>query len=134
MTTEKITKNDYYNTLIAILKGDTTQFDLHKDDLIAFCMREKELLAKKAESAKASAAKRKAAPDELCEELLRVLNDEYANIHEVVGRCAHPDMTVGKAQYRLNKMAEQGLVRKGDTLIYNTETRKPSKRVGYAKA
>lgn len=133
MTTVKITKREKLDTLIGLLDG-TLSFDddaVDCDMLIAFCEHEKELLDKKAASAKASAAKKKAESDELCDAVLAALTDEYSSIPEIAARVEFEGATVGKVQNRLNKLAASGQAQKAQAKVDGGEGTKARKIVVY---
>lgn len=127
--TTRITKRDNFNTIIGIVKGEVTEFDATA--LVEFCENEIVLLEKKAASAKAAAAKRKAESDELTEVVLSVLTDEFATITEVTGKIDGPDVTPSKVSYRLNKLVENGQAEKSEVAVPATDGGKARKLVAY---
>lgn len=131
MTTVKITKKEKLETLKAILKGDLAIENADVDVLIAYCDREMELLAKKAQSAKAAAAKKREKADELYEAVKAILPDSYASIPDIAALVDHPDATIGKIQSRLNKMYKEGLLDKAQAKRADDESEKPRKCVVY---
>lgn len=131
MTTVKMTKREKLETLKAILEGEVLVEDTNTEVLIAFCDREMELLAKKAESAKVAAAKRREKTDELYDAVLAVLTPDYAAIPDILALVDHPDATLGKVQSRLNKIFANGLAEKAQAKVEGDEGSKARKCVVY---
>ena len=108
MTITKITKKDYFNSIIATLNGEAA--DLSVEDMVAFCEKEIGLLDNRAIKAKERAAQKKADGDELQALVLSVLTDEPATRNEVFDRVvetgkAPEDVSVAKVGYRLTALA-----------------------------
>ena len=131
-TTTKITKANYYDAIIeAMTTGETP---IAPEDIVAFCEREKEQLAHKAEKAKERAATKKIEGDALRDAVQAALTTELSTIADITARVEGEEVTVGKVQYRLNSLVAAGLATKGEVSIPATETTKARKVVGFAIA
>lgn len=106
MTKEKkITKRDNFTAIAAILA------DAGREDLAEVMNHEIELLDKKAEKAKETAAKKNAASDALAEAVQNALTDEFATIADITAKVSVEDAEVStaKVQYRLNNLVKIGV-------------------------
>ena len=92
---EKMTKNEMYS-LIAELCADNA-------DVVAFCENEKAALAKKAEKAKARAAEKRAAGDELYAAVLDCVGSELITAEAILDMLEGEDLTVAKVRARLSQ-------------------------------
>lgn len=129
MEKTRVTKKDCFNAIIDIL------MDVENSaELVAFCEKEIAQLEKKAESAKAAAAKKKAAADVLTEAVAAALTDEFATIAEITERVEGDEVTSSKVQYRLNKLAECGRAVKGEVTVSGGEGTKSRKLVAFKGA
>ena len=115
-TNIKVTKKERYEQCIAALAKADIDADL-RNDLIDFAKHEIELLESKAAKAKETAAKNKAAIDETAEGIKGALTNELQTINEIVAKINDPDVTVGKAQYRLRMLVENGDAEKEEVTI-----------------
>ena len=106
MTTVKITKKDYYNAIIALARGEEVAVDV--DSIVAFCEKEINALATRAEKAKERAAEKRAEGDELQAAVLAALTDEPATRQDVAARIEGEDVTVAKVGYRLTQLVKAG--------------------------
>ena len=123
----KITKKDNYNSIIKVLSS----LDADYSDLIDFCEAQITQLDKKAAKAKDAAAKKKDETDTLCDAIVAVLTDELTSIPDITEKVEGEDITLGKVQYRLNKLVGLGLAEKGDITIPGGEGVKTRKVVGF---
>lgn len=123
----KITKKDNYNSIIKVLSS----LDADYSDLIDFCEAQIAQLDKKAAKAKDAAAKKKDETDTLCDAIVAVLTDELTSIPDITEKVEGEDITLGKVQYRLNKLVGLGLAEKGDITIPGGEGVKTRKVVGF---
>ena len=119
----KITKKEMYTNIMNLLKDN--------DAIVAFCEHEIELLDKKAVKAKETAAKKRAAGDELTEAVASVLTDEFQTIADVTAQIEGEDVTSAKVQYRLNALVKAGEAEKGEVVIEGGEGKKARKVVAY---
>ena len=123
----KITKKDNYNSIIKVLSS----LDADYSDLIDFCEAQIAQLDKKAAKAKDAAVKKKDETDTLCDAIVAVLTDELTSIPDITEKVEGEDITLGKVQYRLNKLVGLGLAEKGDITIPGGEGVKTRKVVGF---
>lgn len=126
-TEKKITKRDNFNEIIEILE------DADRQDLIDVMKHEIELLDKKAASAKAVAAKKRATADSLMDAVLAALTPEPSLIADIADRVVADDVSIAKVTYRLRKLEEAGSATK-TTLSVGGEGVKSRKLVAYALA
>lgn len=137
-STTKITKRDRYveiADLVALAKEQGFEgFDF--EGLTEFCEKEIDALARKAEKAKETAAKKKAESDELTDIVLSELTDELEPIADIVVRVAahegYEDVTGAKVSYRLSALSKEGKATKGEVVIPATETSKKRTVVAYS--
>ena len=130
--TQKITKRDKLNALIALLNGEAVE--IATSDLVDFCTNEIALLDKKAAKAKETAAKKKAESDELTDTIAALLTDEYQTIADITAQIDDEDVTVHKTSYRLTQLAKSGVAVKSEVSIPGTNGQKARKVVAYALA
>lgn len=131
MTTVKITKKDYYNAIIALARGEEVAVDV--DSIVAFCEKEINALATRAEKAKERAAEKRAEGDELQAAVLAALTDEPATRQDVAARIEGEDVTVAKVGYRLTQLVKAGHAVKEDLTVVG-EDGKNKKVAGYRLA
>lgn len=131
MTTVKITKKDYYNAIIALARGEEVAVDV--DSIVAFCEKEINALATRAEKAKERAAEKRAEGDELQAAVLAALTDEPATRQDVAARIEGEDVTVAKVGYRLTQLVKAGHAVKEDLVVVG-EDGKNKKVAGYRLA
>jgi DNA replication initiation complex subunit (GINS family) len=101
---EKMTKNEMFS-LIEELCADNA-------DVVAFCEAEKAALAKKAEKAKARAAEKRAAGDELYAAVLECVGSEPITAEAVLDMIDGEDLTVAKVRARLSQGVKNGVLAK----------------------
>lgn len=114
---EKITKRQMFEAIIRWADGEVLSYtdkdgevvEVEVDALRVFAEHEIQLLDKKAEKAKESAAKRKK-EDPLYDAVKFALNDEFKTIADITEDlvAAGHDVTVAKVTYRLSKLVEAG--------------------------
>ena len=106
MTTNKTTKKDFYNAIIALAEGNA--IDIATDDIVAFANKEIAALERKAAKAKETAAKKKSEDDPIMAAVLEVLeaNDDFLTIPAVTAAIGVEDYTTSKVQYRLNALVK----------------------------
>lgn len=121
--TNKITKKEMYTNIMNLLSDN--------EAIVAFCEHEIELLDKKAVKAKETAAKKKAAGDELTDAVASVLNDEFQTIADVTAQIEGEDVTNAKVQYRLNALVKAGAAEKAEVTLEGTDGKKARKVVAY---
>ena len=106
MTKEKkVTKRDNFTEIASILA------EAGREDLAQVMNHEIELLDKKAEKAKETAAKKNAASDALAEAVQNALTDEFATIADITAKVntENSDVSTAKVQYRLNNLVKNGV-------------------------
>ena len=116
----KMTKNEMYS-LIAELCADNA-------DVVAFCENEQAKLAAKAEKAKARAAEKRAAGDELYAVVIDCVGSEPITAEAVLDMLEGEDLTVAKVRARLS----QGV--KNEVLVKETLKVEGKAKVHYKKA
>ena len=121
--TNKITKKEMYTNIMNLLSDN--------EAIVAFCEHEIELLDKKAVKAKETAAKKKAAGDELTDAVASVLNDEFQTIADVTAQIDGEDVTNAKVQYRLNALVKAGAAEKAEVTLEGTDGKKARRVVAY---
>ena len=125
----KITKKMNYEAIIAYINGEDTI--ISEAQMIDFCEAQIAQLDKKAAKAKDAAAKKKDETDTLCDAIVAALTDELTSIPDITEKVEGEDITLGKVQYRLNKLVGLGLAEKGDITIPGGEGIKTRKVVGF---
>lgn len=119
MTKEKkVTKRDNFTAIAAILA------DAGREDLAEVMNHEIELLDKKAEKAKETAAKKNAANDALAEAVQNALTDEFATIAEITAAISgeFEEASTSKVQYRLNNLVKNGVAVKEQVKVGEGES------------
>ena len=106
--TEKMTKKDYFNELVALAT------DAGRTDLADFCNTQIDQLDKKAEKAKQTAAKKKV-EDPYVDVVFNALTHELATADEIVDIIGDENFTASKARARLKKLVDAGTIIK-DTI------------------
>ena len=135
MENTKITKTQKLNALIAILDNadidavtvlaGEAEVEVTKEDLIAYCEKEIEALAKKAAKAKENAAKKKS-EDALLALVQEALAEEPQTIADITVKVAeaNADATTAKVTARLTKLVNAGIAVKSDVSIAGTDGKK----------
>lgn len=116
----KVTKRDMFMAVRESAEAGIISFsneDLTVDALIEWCDKEIAALDRKAETAKAKAAEKKAAGDALRERVYEVLGSEPMTIAEVTEAIGDEEVSTNKVAYRLNSLVDLGLVEKNDAKI-----------------
>lgn len=116
----KITKRDMFMAVREAAEAEAISFsneELTFDALIEWCDKEIASLDRKAETAKAKAAEKKAAGDALRERVYEVLGSEPMTIAEVTEAIGDEEVSTNKVAYRLNVLVDLGLVEKNDAKI-----------------
>lgn len=120
----KITKRDIFNAILFAAENDGLvlgETEVSMEDVIAEMEKQIASLDKKAETAKAKAAEKKAAGDELRERVFAVVGFEPMTIAEVTEALGDPEVSANKVTYRLNALAEAGLVEKGEAKVAGSD-------------
>ena len=120
MNTTKITKRDNLNSLTLLLQTakDANIDGFDYDALNSYVANEIVLLDKKAESAKARAAKSKEEGDALRDEIFGLLNaDEFITIPAIIKTIGRKDVTPQKVTARLTQLVKLGKVEKSEVSV-----------------
>lgn len=135
MENTKITKTQKLNALIAILDNadidavtvpaGEAEVEVTKEDLIAYCEKEIEALAKKAAKAKENAAKKKA-KDPLLDLVQDALTEKPQTIADITVKVteADADATTAKVTARLTKLVNAGVAVKSDVSVAGADGKK----------
>jgi hypothetical protein len=133
--TIKITKTQKLNALIAILENadidavtvtaGEAEVEVTKEDLVEYCEKEIEALAKKAAKAKETAAKKKA-EDPLLDIVKAALTSEPQTIADIATKVAevNADATTAKVTARLTKLINAGEAVRSEVSVPNSEGKK----------
>ena len=125
----KITKKVVLEAIIEAAKnGAEFGEKVTAEDVITYATKTIEQLDAKNERAKAKAAEKKAAGDEVTEKIAEVLDGEYATIDEIVEK-VDADVTRAKVAARLGKLIKEGVAVKAQV-----KTEDGRKVMAYAKA
>lgn len=117
MSTVKITKRERYESIMALCEtvGAVEGFDM--DGIVAFCQKEVDALAARAQKAKDRAAEKRAEGDELQSAVLEALTDELATRQEITDRIEGEDISVAKVGYRLTTLVKAGKAVKEEVTV-----------------
>lgn len=136
----KMTKKNVFDALINFANGGELGYEtkegfvkIENDALREFATHEIALLDSKAAKAKESAAKKRAAGDELTEAVAAVLTDEFQVIADVAAQIEGEDVTNAKVQYRLNALVKAGKAEKAEVVVEGANG-KNRKVMGYRAA
>lgn len=103
MAEVKMTKAMWYDEIRTVVEASEAE---NKDEMLAFIDRQVELLAEKAEKAKARAAAKKTEGDELREVVKSVLTDELQTIDDIAAQIEGEDITKAKITARLTQLVK----------------------------
>ena len=120
----KITKRDMFMAVRESAEAGIISFsneELTVDALIEWCDKEIAALDRKAETAKAKAAEKKAAGDALRERVYEVLGSEPMTIAEVTEAIGDEEVSTNKVAYRLNALVELGMAEKNDAKVSGSD-------------
>lgn len=120
----KITKRDMFMAVRESAEAGIISFsneELTVDALIEWCDKEIATLDRKAETAKAKAAEKKAAGDVLRERVYEVLGSEPMTIAEVTEAIGDEEVSTNKVAYRLNALVELGMAEKNDAKVSGSD-------------
>ena len=133
--TIKITKTQKLNAIIAILDNadinsivipvGEDEVEVTKEDLVEYCEKEIEALAKKAAKAKETAAKKKA-EDPLLDIVKAALTSEPQTIADIATKVVevNADATTAKVTNRLIKLVNAGEAVRSEVSVANSEGKK----------
>ena len=118
MSTVKITKRERYESIMALCEtvGAVEGFDM--DGIVAFCQKEVDALAARAQKAKDRSAEKRAEGDELQAAVLKALTDELATRQEIADRVDPSyEASVAKIGYRLTSLVKAGKAIKEEVTV-----------------
>ena len=132
MTEKKVTKREKYEAIRNFVETGVLEV-VTKEEIAEFCTKEIEALDKKAAKAKETAAKKKSEIDRLAILAAEALTDEFEVVATITERIDFEGVSPQKVVYRLNKLAENGQVEKGELSVGGGEGQKARKLVAFRK-
>ena len=108
---KKMTKKEYYDLIKNIIEGANIA---EKNELIEFINKQIAQIDAKAEKAKAKAAEKRAAGDELREVIKTILTNELQTADEINNKIENEEVTRAKVIARLSQLVKNGEVEKTD--------------------
>ena len=114
-----MTKRDKYELVKGVLENSDVE---DRDMLIEFVEKQIDMIDTKAEKAKARAAAKKEAGDELRATIKSVLTNEYQSADEITQRVAIEGVTRAKVIARLGQLVKLGEVEKADAKTEDNRT------------
>lgn len=120
---DKITDKKIYEEIIAAVAGERS-LNLDPEMVSTWAQRKISQIDNKAERARETAAAKRADPDELTNDLLHALTDDYSTIGDIATRLSYPTR-VAKIAYRLNNLSKDPTsgVEKGKVVLNTNEGR-----------
>ena len=125
MAEVKITKTQMFEAIKAVIEASEAP---EKEEMVVFIEHQVELIANKAEKAKAKAATKKVEADEMEQAVAAVLTAELQTVDEIVAQVEGEEVTRAKVVARLKKLVEAGVAAKDSVKV------EKSKRVAYRLA
>lgn len=125
MAEVKVTRAQMFAEIKAVVEASDVA---GKEEMIKFIDHQVELIASKAEKAKAKAATKKAEADEMEQAVAAVLTAELQTVDEIVAQVEGEEVTRAKVVARLKKLVEAGVAAKDSVKV------EKSKRVAYRLA
>lgn len=125
--TTKITDRAIYEAI-----ANETWDSIEAETLKTWAEKKIAQLDHKAAKARETAAAKRAAGDELTDEILNVVSQEFQTIADIAANIDGEDVTVSKIAYRLNAAAKEGKLEKGEVVIEGDG--KKRRVVAYKKA
>lgn len=107
MAEVKITKAQMFGMIKEVVEASDVA---EKEDMVAFLDKQVELLASKAEKARAKAAEKKVEGDALRDAVEAVLTETPQTIAEITAQIEGEDVTVHKVTARLTQLVKAGIV------------------------
>ena len=108
----KITEKTIYKAIV-----DGTLDTLDVDTVVAWAEKKIAQLEHKAAKAKETAAAKRAEGDALKSAVLEAVTGEFQTIADIAACIDGEDVTVSKVSYRLNALAKEGLIEKGELAL-----------------
>lgn len=122
MEEKKLTKRDYYNEILDILKS--TDLTDETSALVDFVNNQINTLDKRAEKAKERAAEKRAEGDELRETVKGVLTSDFQTVEDILNALDDEEITKAKVIARLTQLVTLGEAEKTDVKSDDGKTRK----------
>lgn len=124
MEEKRLTKKDYYALIKEVLETSDVEA---KSELLAFVEKQVEMIENKAEKAKARAAEKKIAGDELREAVKSVLTNEFQTADAITSQVDGEEVTRAKVISRLGQLVKNGEAEKTDVKTEDNRTVKAYK-------
>lgn len=124
MEEKRLTKKDYYALIKEVLEASDVEA---KSELLAFVEKQVEMIENKAEKAKARAAEKKIAGDELREAVKSVLTNEFQTADAITSQVDGEEVTRAKVISRLGQLVKNGEAEKTDVKTEDNRTVKAYK-------
>ena len=124
MEEKRLTKKDYYALIKEVLEASDIEA---KSELLTFVEKQVEMIENKAEKAKARAAEKKIAGDELREAVKSVLTNEFQTADAITSQVDGEEVTRAKVISRLGQLVKNGEAEKTDVKTEDNRTVKAYK-------
>ena len=124
MEEKRLTKKDYYALIKEVLEASDVEA---KSELLTFVEKQVEMIENKAEKAKARAAEKKIAGDELREAVKSVLTNEFQTADAITSQVDGEEVTRAKVISRLGQLVKNGEAEKTDVKTDDNRTVKAYK-------
>ena len=124
MEEKRLTKKDYYALIKEVLEASDVEA---KSELLAFVEKQVEMIENEAEKAKARAAEKKIAGDELKEAVKSVLTNEFQTADAITSQVDGEEVTRAKVISRLGQLVKNGEAEKTDVKTEDNRTVKAYK-------
>ena len=124
MEEKRLTKKDYYALIKEVLEASDVEA---KSELLTFIEKQVEMIENKAEKAKARAAEKKIAGDELREAVKSVLTNEFQTADAITSQVDGEEVTRAKVISRLGQLVKNGEAEKTDVKTEDNRTVKAYK-------
>ncbi len=124
MEEKRLTKKDYYALIKEVLEASDVEA---KSELLTFVEKQVEMIENKAEKAKARAAEKKIAGDELREAVKSVLTNEFQTADAITSQVDGEEVTRAKVISRLGQLVKNGEAEKTDVKTEDNRTVKAYK-------
>lgn len=106
---KKMTKVEMYERIANVVRESDVE---DADVILGFLSTQVAQLNAKSEKAKARAAEKKAAGDELRDMIYAVLSDDFQTIADIMAQVEAPELTPAKVSARVSQLVRMGLVEK----------------------
>lgn len=116
-TSTKILNKDCFIAVRTAAENGADFGDISADDIITFCDKQIASLDKRAETARARAAEKKAQSDALQDVIREVLTANFQTIADITSQIEGDDVSAAKVGYRLRKLVEAGVAVKQEISV-----------------